>query len=526
MDLSRLFVEGNPIPINETTGVDTVKIELDKHAEILKDNGLKVNYSLYSQWTDISRRVFETYFAFETLKNLNLKEFQTNTHPYTQAIAHIRKQYKKVLESAKRQNPYMHKGEYYTDYFNRVPSALSFIAEATDCQNIAKANDCFSKEMEEDGLNFIQTFYEIRLIDSFNSYLKKSYIKPHIPEGMPTSRILHNVYDSSGDCFYDSIHRGRDERHFTGPEDIEYVGIVTNEPTHQLKELQQKLQNRTQASSKFNSRPNPSARWVQRLHNTRVHTFVNSISGFLLMHTRVLISLYEKILPSDNQFEFSQEQFIYTFRNLITMMVVISGGHSFFEGFDVLKEKTIARALSPFLYPDETPKKAYALFNELGFYDFFVGNNEQALRSSLEKTIDYNEKLIAYRKNLMCPALNSDYQISIIKRPPEKPRDIAKHLDIDTKVRSSLASATQQLLIDPPPLVTDEKGNEDAEEGPITVKNTPTTLTVGHTPIQTQGRSTFFGDSTLIQSKTVKHVYGEKSDEFRVKNRFIQVAYV
>ena len=119
--------------------------------------------------------------------------------------------------------------------------------------------------------------------------------------------------------------------------------------------------------------------WVNKLADSKIHPFVNSISGTMLAQIRLAI---EKLKCST--FPFNEERgFKDYFRVFISTLVYFLGGHSLFEFVDVFQIPDIEKAL-----------RGHIEYDFLTLESLFLVDNAQAFNCALEKSIKYNRKLI------------------------------------------------------------------------------------------------------------------------------------
>lgn len=117
--------------------------------------------------------------------------------------------------------------------------------------------------------------------------------------------------------------------------------------------------------------------WVTKVQSQKVHTFINSISGTLLMQLRMT-----KKLLNEGKYPFSEDprQF-HTFHKLfICSLLYLSGGHCLAEWCGVFELPEVKAAFA------QVPG-----FASLSIEGFFL--NEPILKKVINETIEYNDRL-------------------------------------------------------------------------------------------------------------------------------------
>jgi hypothetical protein len=119
--------------------------------------------------------------------------------------------------------------------------------------------------------------------------------------------------------------------------------------------------------------------WVNKLTDSKVHPFVNSISGTVLAQIRIAIhSLTVDMFPFKEQKTFKE-----FFRAFISTLVYFLGGHSLYEFVYLFQRDDIKNSLGKYLN-----------LGDINLESLFLQDNDMAFEKALDKTIQYNKQII------------------------------------------------------------------------------------------------------------------------------------
>lgn len=190
--------------------------------------------------------------------------------------------------------------------------------------------------------------------------------------------------------FFNEANRSRRKRYDFANDEMysSNVGIFKSTmPTHDYSTIRSKKTISGLVLSEY--RQYTSGFWYK--HNSKywVHPFVNSISGTTLVQLRLLAAI-KKYLPEGHPLILSKDKLADYFRLFCALLLYGCGGHSWFEFLTPITLREVQEELS--YIPG---------FNKLDMEFILFHNNEEAMRQSIEETIQYNQQILQ-RARLRC----------------------------------------------------------------------------------------------------------------------------
>jgi hypothetical protein len=128
--------------------------------------------------------------------------------------------------------------------------------------------------------------------------------------------------------------------------------------------------------------------WVKNNFKQLVHPFSNSISGTLLAQVRVLLKVREQLSMNHKEdphsLLFSNQKLEGFLKSFISALLFHSGGHSLYEFSALFEVETVKNAF-----------KEVGTVNKFNLEYLFLTTNENAFDEALNKTIQYNKRLLS-----------------------------------------------------------------------------------------------------------------------------------
>lgn len=324
--------------------------------------------------TDPSRRYFETHLAYHTTMNeiekLDRDQIQ---HHYTDILGLI-KNYDPVLGDSlkdvadgKLTSPW--------DNLGKIKEALG--ADAAEYLHaISESKKKFTAE-EHDKIKYVMGATLLGLICT-RLYANKTKENPELFSELPI-----NIY---GKGIYAPSYRGRiarDGLHFFSTTGI----LKSNTPAPYHNDPVRYADTDKQHS--FTFKPTENSQYVLGLNEKNwsdnnfaklLQPFVNSISGTMLSQLRAC-----SLLLSDNRFQFNEiGPFSNYMKCLISSMLYLSGGHTFYEFTSPFKVKEIQDAYREILGFEE----------QMTLKNLFYQTNSEAFSKALRNAGEYNLQIV------------------------------------------------------------------------------------------------------------------------------------
>ncbi|KTD56313.1 hypothetical protein Lsan_3001 [Legionella santicrucis] len=323
---------------------------------------------------DPSRRYFETHLAYHTtiteVEKLDLEQIQ---HHYTDILELI-KNYDPVLGDSLKD---VADGKLTSPWNNlgKIKEALGAdVAEYL--QAISEAKKKFTAE-EHEKIKYVMGATLLGLICT-RVYANKTKENPELFSGLPL-----NIY---GKGLYAPSYRGRKSR--DGLHFFSTTGILkSNTPAPYHNDPVRYADTDKQHS--FTFKPTENSQYVLGLNEKNwsdnnfaklLQPFVNSISGTILSQLRAC-----RQLLSDNKFQFNEiGPFSNYMKCLISSMLYLSGGHTFYEFTYPFKVKEIQDAYCEILGFEE----------QMTVKNLFYQTNSEAFSNALKSAGEYNLQIV------------------------------------------------------------------------------------------------------------------------------------
>lgn len=287
----------------------------------------------------------------------------------------------------------------HLSYFRDIPGNVPFISEYVDLRIKLHRGIIFSKEMSIENRRKLEKVAKY----AFHVFLySDTDIKLPIP-----------IY---GQGLFSKEFRGRERKNLIEQSFSYSLGI--------LKDYMPLSNNDAARSESLSVYPRPinfnkyirNTVWAEYNFSRGLHPFVNSISGSMLMHTRVIALLKpdnleaginelfttisqslsdrrsrlidkEQILKSFTSINISENEIFKIWRILISLLLYASGGHSLFEFIEPFNAPEFRQEFIDF------PKLQY-----INLTTMFYENNEDAFDKALEDSITYNSIILNKQK--------------------------------------------------------------------------------------------------------------------------------
>lgn len=347
---------------------------------LLKDESLK-DYEITDRKEDINedptRRYFESQLCLETLKNslddLDLGLLQRN---FNKIFSNLPITLRIVIDGSVYQNRFINIVEKVHTGSKNYAEEIKYLKEKESFKHLKPQEGKENKTPEQ----ILKDRKEKLLLIEKSSHAAMSVANRAPKEGYPL-----NLYHGKEDYVYQPKNRGRtDRKDLDGSKQVvktnslgimrSYMPLPSDDSLFSYRKS-----DRVRPADK--SKYVDGAQQPEDAFKTKVTPFVNSISGTILCQLRVFADLYrnEKFVYSENE-----EQLKLYFKNFVSYILYNSGAHSLDEFIRVLQLPEVQEEF-----------KDVPGFSDLTLENLFKNENEAAFEEALNKTISYNDSILA-----------------------------------------------------------------------------------------------------------------------------------